>query len=130
MRPLKHSVILICSCGVLAGCAYMPSRASLILDNHGGVGHEGRRVVLRRNGTYIGTWYTDDSRDRITRRGTYTLDASGSHLALSRSHGSVEHLYRVVYAGLQYWVEERERQQVTESAGDWLREISLRTEAK
>jgi len=127
MRCLRLVLTLTSSCAVLAGCAYLPSRAALTLSDCHDPGH---RIVLRRNGTYIQSTYMDRRHSGYNkRRGSYTLDGGGTHLALSRAHDRVDHLYRVDHAGEQYWVEEKDRPRITAPA-DNLRSESFRTVAE
>ena len=97
-----------------------------MLDNHGGFSHAGRRVVLRSDGSYTDTGYTDVVGDERVKRGVYTLNAEKTQLTLSPARGEAEQLYQVEYGHVFYWVEEQERHQVTDPKEEWLRQISLR----
>jgi len=69
--------------------------ALLLLDNHGGFSHAGRRIALYSDGNYSDTSYSDVIGSERTRRGTYTLDAQRTNLTLLPAQGETEHLYRV-----------------------------------
>jgi hypothetical protein len=127
--------------GLLPGCFHLdpqppqlgscPSDASaiVILDNHGGFSHEGRRVALQADGSYTDTRYTDVIGDQKTERGTYSFDAEKRRLTLSSSQGKTEALCRVDYGGQRYWVWEQNAQRVVDPANAWFRQVSLRAEA-
>lgn len=100
------------------------------LDNHGGYSHAGRRVVLRVDGSYIDTRYTDAVGHELTKAGTYSLNSEKTQLVLSPYGGEAEHLHRVDYNGRRYWVHAQNRTRVTESDEDWLRQISLRVDER
>jgi hypothetical protein len=129
IRPLLYVL-----CSVLAGgCVQQtttshPESAMLVLDNHGGYSHVGRRIVLRSDGSYIDTGYTDFVGDQQVRRGIFTLDAQKTHLTLTPSAGEMEQLYQMDYGHHLYWVRQQERGLITDPKEDWLRQISLRVD--
>jgi hypothetical protein len=100
----------------------------LLLDNHGGYSHAGRRIALHSDGTFTDTRYTDVVGDERANRGVYTLNDEKTHLTLSPARGEAEHLYRVDCSHQQYWVQEQDRSRITESGQSWLRQISLRVD--
>jgi hypothetical protein len=101
--------------------------AVLLLDNHGGFTHAGRRITLRSDGSYTDTTYTDTGVE-TAKNGRYTLNPERTHLVLSPEGGKTEHLYPVDYGGKQYWVREAERERVSQPAEASLRQISLRVD--
>src|SRR5712664_4054975 len=122
-----HQLSYLLCCALIVGCASNiaapnsqtdnPAQrepALLLLDNHGGFSHAGRRIALHSAGDYSDTSYTDVVGGDQTIRGTYTLDAHRTNLILLPAHGEAEHLYRVDYGRQQYWVREQERQRITE----------------
>jgi hypothetical protein len=74
MRFIHPLIPLVC-CGLMIGCAQHASPPSsgesdaLVLDNHGGYSHAGRRVALRPDGSYTDTRYTDVIGDEKVQRG-------------------------------------------------------------
>ena len=104
--------------------------ALLLLDNHGGFSHAGRRIALYSDGNYSDTSYSDVIGSERTRRGTYTLDAQRTNLTLLPAQGETEHLYRVDFGRHQYWVLEQERKRITEPNESELRRISLRIDVE
>ena len=78
------------------------------------------------NGGYTDTTYTDVVGDEHTKRGRYTLNAERTHLILSPDGGEKQELYRVDYAGQQYWVRQADRERIADSSEAWLRQISVR----
>jgi len=106
-----------------------PRSAVLLLDNHGGYSHAGRKITLSSNGRYIDTRYTDVTSDEHVKQGVYTLNAEKTHLTLSPTNGAVERLYRVDYKGQQYWVHEEEQQHVVQPSDDQLRQVSLKVDS-
>lgn len=135
MRFVQSLLALLC-CGLMASCAQRASApssdggASVVLDNHGGYSHAGRRVALRPDGSYADTRYTDVVGDQRVEGGLYTFDAVKRHLTLAPKHGEAEHLCRVDYGSKQYWVREQDRQRTTDPADAWFRQISLRAETR
>lgn len=137
-------LIALVSCGLMVGCAHRAASSSygsaptkgsagsapVILDNHGGYSHAGRRVGLQPDGSYTDTRYTDVIGDQKAERGTYTFDQHKMRLTLSPRQGEEQTLCRVDYQGQQYWVREQDRQRVTDPADAWFRQISLRAEAR
>ena len=103
-------------------------RGSLLLDNHGGYSHAGRRIVLHSDRTFSDTRYTDVVGDERAECGVYTLNDENTHLTLSPARGETEHLYRVDYSHQRYWVQEQDRSRITESGESRLRQISLRVD--
>ena len=100
----------------------------MVLDNHGGVAHPGRRVVLHPDGTFIETRYTDvRGVDEKVDRGVYNLSPDKTQLRLLPSQGEEERLYRVDYRGQQYWVKAEDRQHIRDAG---LRQVSLRIDAR
>jgi hypothetical protein len=140
MRAILATSLFIC--GLVFGCAHrlphassggsLPSdaSASVLLDNHGGFSHAGRRVALQRDGSYTDTRYTDVIGDQKTERGTYTFDPEKRRLTLSARKGKVETLRRVDYRGEHYWVQEQHTQRVADPVDAWFRQISLRAETR
>jgi hypothetical protein len=140
MRAILAMVLV--TCGLVVGCAHrspqhssagsLPSDVSafVILDNHGGYSHAGRRVALQADGSYTDTNYTDAVGDQKTERGTYAFDPEKRHLTLSPTQGRTETLCRVDYRGQQYWVREHDVQRVADLADAWFRQISLRAETR
>jgi hypothetical protein len=131
-------VVTFLVCALVVGCS-QPSvkprsnrpvllldRAVLLLDNHGGVGHSGRRIELRTDGSYTDTIYSDFVGDEHTKAGHYALNPERTHLMLSPEGGETQDLYRVDYDGKQYWVREVDRRRITKSSESWLRQVSLR----
>ncbi len=138
MRALP--IIALVSSGLMVGCAHrtpssspgtVPANgpASVILDNHGGYSHAGRRVALQPDGTYTETTYTDVIGDQKADRGTYAFDQGKTRLTLSPRQGEAQILYRVDHRGQQYWVRKEDKQRVTDPADAWFRQLSLRAEA-
>ena len=134
-------LIALVSCGLMFDCAHRtPSSsprtapangsASIILDNHGGYSHAGRRIALRPDGSYADTKYTDVIGDQKVERGTYTFDQNRTRLTLSPRQGEPQTLFRVDYRGQQYWVREQDMQRITDAADAYFRQISLRAEAQ
>jgi hypothetical protein len=130
MRAIGPLLCLLC-CAFISGCAQQTTvqhreSALLVLDNHGGYSHAGRRVVLRSDGSYTDTGYTDVVGDERVKRGVYTLNTEKTQLTLSPARGEPEHLYQVEYGHVFYWVEEQARLQVTDPKAERLRQTSLR----
>lgn len=129
MRIVQPLLYLLC-CVLGVGCAYRRvtphHENAVLLDNHGGISHAGRRIVLRSDGSYVDTFYTDVVGNVRAESGRYALNAEGTHLTLSPEPGAVQHLYRVDYRGQRYWVREDERARLIQSSEAWLRQISLR----
>ena len=98
----------------------------LLLDNHGGYSHAGRRIALLSDGSYTDTAYTDVVGSEHLKTGRYTLNAERSLLTLTPKHGEPQHLYRIEYDGRQYWVHEDERQRITQSSETRLRQTALK----
>lgn len=96
------------------------------LDNHGGFSHAGRRIVLRSDGSYTDTAYTDVIGDEHTKAGHYVLTAERTQLVLSPDGDVSQELFRVDYSGQQYWVRESDRERITQPSESWLRQISVR----
>ncbi len=138
LKPMRflQSVLTFVCCGLMVGCAHHASAASsdgaasIVLDNHGGYSHGGRRVVLQPDGSYTDTRYTDVVGDQKVEGGFYRFDAEKRQLTLSPRRGDAEHLYRMDYHGQQYWVRKQDQQRVTGRAEAWFRKISLRAETK
>src|SRR2546428_39787 len=68
------------SCGLIVGCTQgtvtsQRQSAVLLLDNHGGYSHAGRKIALRSDGSYTDTAYIDVVGDERAKRGRYTLSA-------------------------------------------------------
>lgn len=130
MRLLQPVALLICV--LMVGCSH-PSATQrresvvLLLDNHGGFSHAGRRIALRVDGSYIDTAYTDVIGDEHTTRGLYTLNQERTHLILSTGGSASQELFRIDYGGQQYWVREADRERVTQLSESWLRQISVRS---
>src|SRR5260221_377582 len=109
MRFIQSLLALVC-CGFMVGCAHRVSapssgeRASLVLDNHGGYSHPGRRVALHPDGSYTDTKYTDVIGDERVQRGFYHFNPEKNRFPLSPKRGEMEHLCRVDYDGPPYWV--------------------------
>jgi hypothetical protein len=132
--------IVLVTCGLVVGCAHrtpQPSwggrlasdqSASVILDNHGGYSHAGRRVALQADGSYTDTRYTDVVGDQKTQRGTYAFDPEKRRLTLSPTQGKPETLCRVDDRGQHYWVREQDMQRVADATDAWFRQTSLRAE--
>ena len=135
MRFVQSLLAFLCY-GLMVGCAHHASApssdgdTSIVLDNHGGYSHPGRRVALRRDGSYTDTRYTDVVGDQRVEGGLYGFDAEKRQLTLSPRRGDAEHLYRVDYHGQRTWVREQDRQRITDRADAWFRQISLRAETK
>jgi hypothetical protein len=102
----------------------------VILDNHGGYSHPGRRVDLQPDGNYTDIRYTDEVGHQRVEGRLYTFDSEKRRLTLAPTHGEVEHLFRVDYGSQQYWVPEKYRQRITDPADAWFRQISLRAETR
>lgn len=126
MRALHPLVSLLC-CVLLLGCS--SGSVVLLLDNHGGFTHGGRRIELYSDGSYSDTRYTDVVGLESVEHGVYTLNHEKTHLILSSASGEAEHLYRVDYSRQQYWVHEEDRLRITQSGESSLRQISLRVDA-
>jgi len=129
MDILKPLTLLICV--LVVGCAqrgFPPHRDSdiLLLDNRGGFSHAGRRIILRADGNYTDTAYTDVVGGEDTKRGRYILNPERTHLVLSPEEGETPDLYRVDFGGEQYWVREADRERITQPTESWLRQISVR----
>jgi hypothetical protein len=129
MRVLLSVSLLICLLAV--GCSHpsaTPNRETgdLLLDNRGGFSHAGRRIVLRADGAYADTTYTDVLGDERTKYGRYTMNPERTHLMLSPEGGASQELFRVAYRDQQYWVRESERERITLPGESWLRQISVR----
>lgn len=134
MRLLYPIMFLLCL--MVVGCSQpsvtppteTPRRESgvLLLDNRGGFSHAGRRIVLRADGSYTDTTYTDVIGDEHTKRGVYTLNPERTHLLLSPEGSASQELFRVDYSGQQYWVRESDRERITQPSESWLRQISVR----
>lgn len=131
-----YSFLALVYCGLMVSCAHRaaaPSadtRGFLVLDNHGGYSHPGRRIDLQPDDNYKDIRYTDVVGHQKAECGLYTFDAEKRHLTLAPTHGEVEHLYRVDYGSQQYWVQEKDRQRIMDPADAWFRQISLRTEMR
>jgi hypothetical protein len=133
MRIARLPILLICALTV--GCASRDAasqrqNAGLLLDNHGGFSHGGRRLALSPDGSYRDTTYSDVVGDEHTRRGHYTFDAARRHLTLSPEQGGqTDHwptdLYLVRYGDRQYWVTGDERTRITQAGETWLRQTAL-----
>jgi hypothetical protein len=102
--------------------------ASVVLDNHGGFSHAGRRVALQADGSYTDTSYTDVIGDQKTKRGTYAFNSEKRHLTLSPTQGKPETLCRIDYRDQWYWVQEQNVQRVTDPGDAWFRHISMKAE--
>src|SRR6185436_18671212 len=96
LLPLAHSRrVALLFCLLVVGCSHpsaAPRRGSgvLLLDNRGGFSHAGRRIVLRTDGSYTDTTYTDVIGDEHTKRGRYTLNPEKTHLILARQNGEAQ----------------------------------------
>ena len=115
----------------VAGCTQpgetrKPDSAMMLLDNHGGYSHAGRRITLHSDGSYTDTTYTDVVGAERAKSGRYTLNAERTLLILSPVGGETQNLYRIDFDGEQYWVHEDERGRITQSSEARLRQISLR----
>jgi hypothetical protein len=130
MRFIKLWIPLVCF-SLMIGCAqhaFPPSSHesdALVLDNHGGYSHAGRRVALRPDGSYTDTRYTDVIGDEKVQRGHYSFDAEKTRLVLSPERGKAERLYRVNYGSRQYWVHEQNQRRIGDSGDAWFRQVSL-----
>jgi hypothetical protein len=128
-----QSMLVLAFCGLMAGCVQhsTPRRqesASVVLDNHGGFAHPGRRVVLHADGTFTQTRYTDViGVDEKVNRGAYTFSPDKTQLTLLPSQGEEERLCRVDYRGQQYWVKAEDRQHIRDAS---LRRVSLRVDVR
>jgi hypothetical protein len=135
MRFIQPLIPLVCF-GLMIGCAQHasppPSRESnaLVLDNHGGYSHAGRRVALRPDGSYTDTRYTDFIGDEKVQRGHYNFDAEKTRLVLSPQRGDAERLYRVDYGSRQYWVHEQKQRRIGDAGDAWFRQVSLSMDAR
>ncbi len=131
-----HTFLVLIYCGLTVSCAHRASAPSsdtkvfLVLDNHGGYSHLGRKVNLWPDDNYTDITYTDVVGHQRVECGLYTFDAEKRHLTLAPTHGDVEHLYRVDYGSQQYWVQEKDRQRIMDPADAWFRQISLRVETR
>ena len=99
---------------------------SLLLDNHGGFSHAGRRIALRADGSYTDTTYTDVAGNEHSERGHYTLNPDRTHLVLSPDGDASQELFRVDYGEHQYWVRGADRERIEQPSESWLRQISVR----
>ncbi len=135
MRFVHSILALVCS-GLIVSCAHRAStpsantRGFVVLDNHGGYSHPGRRIDLRPDDNYTDIRYTDVVGQQKVDCGLYTFDAKKRRLTLAPTHGEVEHLYLVDYGSQQYWVPEKDRQRIMDPAEAWFRQISLRAETR
>jgi hypothetical protein len=125
-----HTLLYLFCFALVVGCTQQsitPHREStaLLLDNHGGYSHAGRRIALLLDGSYTDTTYTDVVGDEHAKTGRYTLNAERTLLTLTPTHGEMQHLYRIDYGGQQYWVRDGERERITQSGEAQLRQISL-----
>jgi hypothetical protein len=133
MRLVQSLLLLICF-GLMGGCAQRDSlplpprddRAVAVLDNHGGYAHAGRRVALHSDGSYTDTRHTDVVGEEKADWGVYDFGSQKTRLTLSPARGPAGQLCRVDYDDQHYWVQERDRQRITESSDTWFRQISLR----
>jgi hypothetical protein len=104
----------------------------MVLDNHGGFGHPGRRIVLHPDGTFEQTLYTDirgPEHDRAL-KGSYRFSEDRKQLTLASPRGGAQILYREPHAGKVYWVKAGERVRIHEDGEEAkkLRQTSLQTE--
>jgi hypothetical protein len=106
------------------GCAH--TSPFLVLDDHGGFSHAGRRVELQSDGSYTDIRYTDVIGDQRKKHGVYTIDEQKALLTLSPVQGEPERLYRMDFGSDRYWVPDRDRDRIKETNEDWLRQISLK----
>lgn len=131
MNLFKTVALLFCLL-VIIGCTQPGKPPStrehgvLLLDNRGGFSHPGRRIVLRADGSYTDTSYTDVVGDEQIRKGLYTLNPERTHLILSPQGGAAEELVRVDHDGQQYWVLEANRERITQPRESMLRQRSVR----
>lgn len=138
LEPVRfvHSFLVLLYCGLMGSCAHRASspssdtRAFVVLDNHGGYSHAGRRINLRPDDNYTDISYTDVVGQQRVEGGLYKLDAENMRLTLAPMHGEVERLYRVDYGSQHYWVHEKDRQRITDPAEAWFRQESLRAETR
>jgi len=131
-RHTGFTVLL--GCLLLGGCAWQnntphPGAGSRILDNHGGLSHPGRRIVLRMDGTYVETKYSDVVGDASRRWGTYSFDSSQTRLSIQCDCGEHDVLNRVDYKGVHYWVQDKEMVRITNPAETLFRQVSLRSDS-
>ncbi len=128
LRAFQSLLYLFC-CIVLVGCTQRVTShrktAVLLLDNHGGVTHGGRRIEVRADGSYMDTSYADPGAE-TAKNGRSTLNPERTQLVLSPDGGKTERLYRVDYDGQQYWVHEAERERITQAGEASLRQVSVR----
>lgn len=124
MHYFQRLLFFLFSCALIIGCA--KQSAVLLLDNHGGFSHAGRRITLLSDGCYIETAYTDIEKDKHSENGRYTLNPERSLLRLMPEHREVYNLYRIDFDSQQYWVRESERQRITQSNEVLLRQTSLK----
>ena len=127
---ILQSLTLLC-CVLVFGCSQLSitqhqERTVLVLDNLGGYSYAGHRIMLRANGSYTDTTYTDVVGQEHTKTGNYVLNTEKTHLILSPLGGESQDLFRVDYGGQQYWVREADRERITQPSESGLRQVPLR----
>ncbi|HTI72086.1 MAG TPA: hypothetical protein VMF06_19075 [Candidatus Limnocylindria bacterium] len=100
----------------------------MVLDNHGGYSHGGRRILLRADNHYKEIRYTDVRGTGTAASGQYTFNDRLTELTLVLDGGTPELLHLVPYQNKSYWVHEADRARVVRPGEDYLRQVSLRTE--
>jgi hypothetical protein len=104
----------------------IPAGADILFDNHGGYSHAGRRVLLRPDGSYTDTAYTDVVGNERVKTGRYIFTAERTHVILIPQKGVAEDLFRVDHEAVQYWVAAADRERIPKADELRLRQISLR----
>lgn len=100
--------------------------AGIVLDNHGGFSHAGRRILLGLDGRYTDITYTDVVGGEREKLGRHIFTAHRTHLILMPDKGAAEDVFLIEHQGGFYWVHEADQKRVTEPGEFRLRQVSLR----
>ena len=117
--------LLFLVCTLTTGCSLFVTT----FDNHGGYAHTGQQLQLGPRGRYKMKIYTDKVGDGPTTTGQYKFDAGEWQLTLTPDKGEPLQLYRVDFAGGQYWVRAEDRVRIKQPNESLLRQNSLRLDS-